>query len=77
MRRRRELISIIGVAYNCNLEELRPREKDEARRLPPLEIWIKWEIDSVIYKKWEIRSSIRHLFSSPKKCDNFIYTGAQ
>ncbi|KAH7378948.1 hypothetical protein BKA64DRAFT_648371 [Cadophora sp. MPI-SDFR-AT-0126] len=77
VRRRRELLGIAGLAYNCDLNDLEPREKGETRRVAPLEIWVKWEIGGVIQKKWEVRSSIRHLFSSPKKCDAYIYEAAK
>ncbi|PVH68051.1 hypothetical protein DL98DRAFT_522983 [Cadophora sp. DSE1049] len=77
VRRRRELLGIAGLAYNCALNDLKPREKGETRKVAPLEIWVKWEIGGVIQKTWEIRSSIRHLFSSPKKCDVYIYKAAK
>ncbi|KAH7370283.1 hypothetical protein BKA65DRAFT_488059 [Rhexocercosporidium sp. MPI-PUGE-AT-0058] len=44
VRRRRELLGIAGLAYNCDLKDLEPREKGESRRVAPLEIWVKWEI---------------------------------
>ncbi|KAH8772308.1 hypothetical protein BGZ57DRAFT_954121 [Hyaloscypha finlandica] len=77
VRRKRELMSILGLAYNCDLDDLQPREKGEKRRLPPLEIWVKWKIDGEIKKVWEIRSSIRHLFSNVKKADTYIYDAAK
>ncbi|PVH67301.1 hypothetical protein DL98DRAFT_662688, partial [Cadophora sp. DSE1049] len=77
VRKRRELLGIAGLAYNCALKDLEPREKGETRRVAPLEIWVKWEIGGVIQKTWEVRSSIRHLFSSPKKCDVYIYEAAK
>ncbi|CZT07009.1 uncharacterized protein RAG0_12595 [Rhynchosporium agropyri] len=77
VRKRRELLGIAGLAYNCDLKDLEPREKGEARRVSPLEIWVKWEISGAIYKTWEIRSSIRHLFSSAKKADAYIYEAAK
>ncbi|KAH7309375.1 hypothetical protein BKA65DRAFT_519694 [Rhexocercosporidium sp. MPI-PUGE-AT-0058] len=77
VRRRRELLGIAGLAYNCDLKDLEPREKGETRRVAPLEIWVKWEIGGVIQKTWEIRSSIRHLFSNAKKCDVYIYEAAK
>lgn len=77
VRRKRELVSILGLAYNCDLDDLQPREKGEKRRLPPLEIWVKWKIDGKIKRAWEIRSSIRHLFSNAKKADTYIYDAAK
>ncbi|KAH6704164.1 hypothetical protein BKA61DRAFT_680417 [Leptodontidium sp. MPI-SDFR-AT-0119] len=77
VRKRRELLGIAGLAYNCDLKDLEPREKGETRRVAPLEIWVKWEIGGVIQKKWEVRSSIRHLFSNAKKCDVYIYEAAK
>ncbi|KAH6699891.1 hypothetical protein BKA61DRAFT_582741 [Leptodontidium sp. MPI-SDFR-AT-0119] len=77
VRKRRELLGIAGLAYNCDLKDLEPREKGETRRVAPLEIWVKWEISGVIQKKWEVRSSIRHLFSNAKKCDVYIYEAAK
>ncbi|KAH6712157.1 hypothetical protein BKA61DRAFT_675955 [Leptodontidium sp. MPI-SDFR-AT-0119] len=60
VRKRRELLGIAGLAYNCDLKDLKPREKGETRR-----------------KKWEVRSSIRHLFSNAKKYDVYIYKAAK
>jgi hypothetical protein len=77
VRRRRELKGIIGLAYNCDLADLIPREKGETRKVAPLEILVKWEIDGEVEKVWEIRSSIRHLFSNAKKCDTYIYAAAK
>ena len=77
VRKRRELLGIAGLAYNCDLKDLEPREKGETRRIAPLEIWVKWEINGAIHKTWEIRSSVRHLFSSPKKADAYIYEAAK
>jgi hypothetical protein len=73
VRKRREINRIFGLAYNCDLHDLRPREKGEARKAPPLEIGIKWKISGEIIRRREIRSSIRYVFSSPKKCDEYIY----
>ncbi|KAH8790884.1 hypothetical protein F5882DRAFT_377227 [Hyaloscypha sp. PMI_1271] len=50
VRRKRELMSILGLAYNYDLDDLQPREKGEKRRLPPLEIWVKWKINGEIKK---------------------------
>lgn len=77
VRKRREFLGIKGLAYNCDLKDLLPREKGETRRVAPLEIWVKWEIDGAIHKTWEIRSSIRHLFTSPKNADAYIYEAAK
>ncbi len=77
IRKRREIHGVFGLAYNCDLHDLRPREKGETRKVAPLEIGVKWKIDGQIMKRWEIRSSIRHIFSSPKKCDEWIYLAAQ
>ena len=59
VRKRRELLGIAGLAYNCDLKDLEPREKGETRRVAPLEIWVRWEISGAIHKTWEIRSSFR------------------
>ncbi|KAH6701349.1 hypothetical protein BKA61DRAFT_681547 [Leptodontidium sp. MPI-SDFR-AT-0119] len=77
VRRRRELLGITGLAYNCDLKDLEPKEKGETRRVTPLKIRVKWEIGGVIQKTWEVRSSIRHLFSNAKKCDVYIYDAAK
>ncbi|KAG4412491.1 hypothetical protein IFR04_014385 [Cadophora malorum] len=77
VRKRREFLGIKGLAYNCDLKDLLPREKGETRRVAPLEIWVKWEINGAIHKTWEIRSSIRHLFTSPKNADAYIYEAAK
>ncbi|KAG9230725.1 hypothetical protein BJ875DRAFT_444736 [Amylocarpus encephaloides] len=77
IRRKKEFIAIHGLAYSCDLDDLKPKEKGEKRRLPPLEIRVKWEINRVISVVWEVRSSIRHLWSSHKACDEYIYLAAK
>ena len=77
VRKRREIDRVFSLAYNCDLHDSRPREKGEATKAPPLKIGIKWKIDGEIMKRWEIRPSIRHVFSGPKKCDEYIYAAAK
>jgi hypothetical protein len=77
VHKRRELLGIMNLAYNCDLTDLRPREKGEQRKVAPLKILVKWEIAGEVKKVWEIRSLIRHLFSNAKKCDTYIYEAAK
>ena len=41
MRKKRKLVSILGLAYNCDLDELKPREKGVKGRIPPFKIRVK------------------------------------
>ncbi|KFY02411.1 hypothetical protein O988_02174 [Pseudogymnoascus sp. VKM F-3808] len=78
IRKPHEFISILGVAFNCPVEELKPKapkKKGEASvRSPRVDIWVRWEINGEVKDSWEVRSSIKHLFRS--FCDLYIYEAA-
>ncbi|OBT59307.1 hypothetical protein VE04_00385 [Pseudogymnoascus sp. 24MN13] len=79
IREPHEFKGIIGVAYNCPVEELAPkapRAKGDPPnpRKPGVDIWVKWEINGEVKRCWEVRSSIKHLFRS--FCDLYIYQAA-
>ncbi|KFY99063.1 hypothetical protein V498_01037 [Pseudogymnoascus sp. VKM F-4517 (FW-2822)] len=84
VRKSHEFKGILGVAFNCPVEDLAPKVKIKtekggppnppSRRYPRTEVLVKWEIAGVVYKCWEVRSSIKHLFSS--FCDQYIYQAA-
>ncbi|KFY28050.1 hypothetical protein V491_00656 [Pseudogymnoascus sp. VKM F-3775] len=74
-----EFKAILGVAFNCPVEELKPkppRKKGDPprERSPRVEIWVRWEVNGKIETTWEVRSSIKHLFRS--FCDQYIYESA-
>jgi len=50
VRKRRKLLGIVDLAYNCDLKNLESRKKGEIRRVASLEIWVKWEINNAIHK---------------------------
>ena len=72
-----EFKGIIGEAYNCSLDLLKPKEKGEKRTYPTTDLWVKWEIDGEIKRVWETRSSIKHLWPNPALCDEYIYESAK
>ncbi|KFY95250.1 hypothetical protein V500_02868 [Pseudogymnoascus sp. VKM F-4518 (FW-2643)] len=87
IRKVHEFKGIIGVAFNCPVEDLAPKvkikkEKKEegdppsppAPRYPRTEVLVRWEIAGKVTECWEVRSSIKHLFSS--FCDQYIYRAA-
>ncbi|KFY98957.1 hypothetical protein V500_01505 [Pseudogymnoascus sp. VKM F-4518 (FW-2643)] len=84
VRKSHEFKGIIGVAFNCPVEDLAlkvkiKREKGAppsppSPRYPRTEVLVKWEIAGEVSKCWEVRSSIKHLFSS--FCDQYIYQAA-
>ncbi|OBT85140.1 hypothetical protein VE02_05627 [Pseudogymnoascus sp. 03VT05] len=82
IRKPHEFKSILGVAFNCPIEELAPKapkekgdkKKGDEKRSPRVDIWVKWEINGEVLCTWEVRSSIKHLFRS--FCDLYIYEAA-
>lgn len=76
VRRWNEFKGIQGEAYEGDVDELRPKEKGEKRPFPKTELLVKWEIGGQIKRTWEVRSSIKHLWANPSKCDEYIYHAA-
>ncbi|KFY62930.1 hypothetical protein V497_02149, partial [Pseudogymnoascus sp. VKM F-4516 (FW-969)] len=78
IRKPHEFISILGVAFNCPVEELKPKapkkKGEDTVRSPRVDIWVRWEINGEVKDSWEVRSSIKHLFRS--FCDLYIYEAA-
>ncbi|KFZ23508.1 hypothetical protein V502_02015 [Pseudogymnoascus sp. VKM F-4520 (FW-2644)] len=78
IRKSHEFVSILGVAFNCPVEELKPKapkkKGEDTVRSPRVDIWVKWEINGKVEDSWEVRSSIKHLFRS--FCDLYIYEAA-
>ncbi|KAL5345184.1 hypothetical protein ACLOAV_009553 [Pseudogymnoascus australis] len=84
IRKIHEFKGIIGVAFNCPVEDLAPKVKIKkekgdppsppAPRYPRTEVLCRWEIAGKVIECWEVRSSIKHLFSS--FCDQYIYRAA-
>ncbi|KFZ24700.1 hypothetical protein V502_00823 [Pseudogymnoascus sp. VKM F-4520 (FW-2644)] len=78
IREPHEFKGIIGVAYNCPVEELAPRaprKKGDAPnpRKPGVDVWVEWEINGEVKRCWEVRSSLK-IFRS--FCDLYIYQAA-
>ncbi|OBT40484.1 hypothetical protein VE00_07884 [Pseudogymnoascus sp. WSF 3629] len=82
IRKPHEFKAILGVAFNCPIEELAPKapkeksdkKKGDEKRTPRVDIWVKWEINGEVHCTWEVRSSIKYLFRS--FCDLYIYEAA-
>ncbi|KFY97250.1 hypothetical protein V498_02181 [Pseudogymnoascus sp. VKM F-4517 (FW-2822)] len=81
IRKSHEFKGMVAVAFNCPVAELAPKvkikkEKDgppspPSPRYPRTEVLVRWEIAGEVHECWEVRSSIKHLFSS--FCDQYIY----
>lgn len=76
-----EFRDILGVAFNCTVEELMPKPPKKkgvdaapSARSPQVDIWVKWEINGEIKTSWEVRSSMKHILRS--FCDLYIYEAA-
>ncbi|RDL36278.1 uncharacterized protein BP5553_06890 [Venustampulla echinocandica] len=68
---------MLGVSYNCPLEDLRPRPVTGLKNYPKsVEIWVKWCIDGMIYREWEVVSSIKHLWANPTEFEEYVYNTA-
>jgi hypothetical protein len=84
IRKIHEFKGIIGVAFNCPVEDLAPKvkiKKEEgdpssppAPRYPRTEVLVRWNIVGKVTEYWEVRLSIKYLFSS--FCDQYIYRAA-
>ena len=76
VRRWDDFKGILGVAYNCPLNALAPREKGDGRKYPRVEVWVKWSIYDEIRRVWEVPSSIKHIFPNATQCEEYIYNAA-
>ncbi|KAL5349613.1 hypothetical protein ACLOAV_005908 [Pseudogymnoascus australis] len=81
VRKPHEFRDILGVAFNCPVEELIPKPPKKkgvdaapSARSPRVDIWVKWEINGEIKTSWEVRSSMKHILRS--FCDLYIYRAA-
>ena len=77
VRKWAEFQGILGEAYEGSVENLKPRQKGEKRHYPLTELLVKWEINGEVFRVWETRSSIKHLWPNPVQCDNYIYLTAK
>ena len=78
VRRMHEFKGIQGVAFDGPIEGMKPKQPGEkGRKFPRTELWVKWEIDGEIERRWEVRASIKHLWPNPGQCDEYIYIVAQ
>jgi hypothetical protein len=67
---------VLGVAYNCPLQELMPRNVSGLKKYPRVDVWVKWSIGDEIHRVWEVPSSIKHIFPNPTQCEEYIYNTA-
>ena len=77
VRKWAEFKGILGEAYEGSVENLKPKQKGEKRHYPLTELLVKWEINGEVFRAWETRSSIKHLWPNPSICDNYIYLTAK
>ncbi|KAH8674406.1 hypothetical protein BGZ60DRAFT_429415 [Tricladium varicosporioides] len=76
IRQYNEFKGMLGVAYNCPLEDLRPRKVSGNKRYPRVQMLVKWEIKSEVLRVWEVVSSVKHIWPSPTQCEEYIYNVA-
>lgn len=68
---------VLGVAYNCTLHELKPRNVTGEKKYPRVDIYVKWLIDGQVHRVWEVFSSISHIWPNRNQCEEYIYNTAQ
>ncbi|KAH6662698.1 hypothetical protein B0J14DRAFT_662548 [Halenospora varia] len=76
VRQWNEFKGVLGLAYNCQLEDLKPRKLSGEKKYPKVEIFVKWTILGKVHRVWEVPLSIKHMWPSPNQCKEYIYNTA-